>query len=208
MDREAKLVTNSAEREMYDNLGELFSIIVATEHLERAYIRDNITAQEYTPACLKFIAQFKTSVSLLQDTVPDVREFMREYQLTCPAAVKRLLEIGIPATVEHATESVSSNNSARYVAEAVQFFITLMDSLKLNYVAVDQIHPQLSDLILSLNRVQSMPKDYEGKGKIKTWLIALNKLKASDELSEEQVRQLLFDLESAYSEFQRSLASK
>ncbi|KAH9250446.1 hypothetical protein BASA81_011785 [Batrachochytrium salamandrivorans] len=184
MDHEVRLVSNSADRGMYDNLGDLFSIIVATEHLERAYIRDHITAQEYTPACFKLIAQFKTAVSLLQDTVPDVKEFMREYKLSCPAATKRLLEIGIPATVEHAADNAPATSSARYVAEAVH------------------------DLIQSLNKVQSLPKDYEGKGKIKKWLIDLNKLKASDELSEEQVRQLLFDLESAYAEFQRSLASK
>ncbi|KAJ1332611.1 hypothetical protein BSLG_008240 [Batrachochytrium salamandrivorans] len=165
MDHEVRLVSNSADRGMYDNLGDLFSIIVATEHLERAYIRDHITAQEYTPACFKLIAQFKTAVSLLQDTVPDVKEFMREYKLSCPAATKRLLEIGIPATVEHAADNAPATSSARYVAEAVQYFITLMDSLKLNYVAVDQIHPQLSDLIQSLNKVQSLPKDYEGKGK-------------------------------------------
>eukprot|EP00842_Homolaphlyctis_polyrhiza_P002164 jgi/Hompol1/2949/HPOL_003074-RA len=202
-EQEVRLVTNNAEREKFDNLADLFSIIVATEHLERAYIRDSISPQElrrllwtmYTPACLKLIAQFKTAVSLLHDSVPDVRQFMLDYKLSCPAATKRLIEIGVPATVEHATEAVASGASAKHVAETVQFFITLMDSLKLNYVAVDQIHPQLSDLIQSLNRVQTLPKDYEGKIKIRNWLIALNKLKASDELSQDQVRQLLFDLE-------------
>ena len=34
------------ERQKYDNLADLYSIIVATEHLERAYIRDAISPQE------------------------------------------------------------------------------------------------------------------------------------------------------------------
>jgi ESCRT-I complex subunit VPS28 len=67
-----------------------------------------------------------------------------------------------------------------------------MDSLKLNVVAVDEIHPQLSDLIQALNKSVA---DTNGKKKIRDWLITLNQMKASDELNPEQVRQLLFDLE-------------
>lgn len=44
-----------------------------------------------------------------------------------------------------------------------------MDSLKLNMVAVDQIHPLLSDLMQSLNRVPSLPADFQGKAKIRDW---------------------------------------
>ncbi|KAJ3186255.1 Vacuolar protein-sorting-associated protein 28 [Gaertneriomyces sp. JEL0708] len=179
MEPEVRLYTNNREREKYDNLADLYSIIVATEHLERAYIRDAVSAQEYTPACLKLIAQYKTALGLASDSVPDIHAFMRDYKLTCPAATRRLIEIGVPATIEHSITDPSSTSSsiAKYVAETVQFFITLMDSLKLNYVAVDQIHPQLSDLIQSLNRVSSLPSDYEGKKKIRDWLITLNKMK-------------------------------
>ncbi|KAI8921135.1 hypothetical protein PhCBS80983_g03725 [Powellomyces hirtus] len=207
LDQELRLYSSNKEREKYDNMADLYGIIVATEHLERAYIRDAIPAQEYTPACLKLIAQYKTALNLVGDSVPDVNAFMREYKLTCPAATRRLLEIGVPATVEHATtDSTSSGGVAKHVAETVQVFITLMDSLKLNYVAVDQIHPQLSDLIQSLNSIPSLPTDYVGKGKIRDWLITLNKMKASDEINQDQVRQLLFDLESALTEFHRSLS--
>jgi ESCRT-I complex subunit VPS28 len=82
-----------------------------------------------------------------------------------------------------------------------------MDSLKLNLVAVDQIHPLLSDLMQSLNKVPLMP-DYEGKGKVREWLISLNQMKATDELNGDQVRQLLFDLESSYTGFHRCLSTK
>jgi ESCRT-I complex subunit VPS28 len=123
--------------------------------------------------------------------------------MSCPAAVNRL-KIGVPATIEHASEA--STTSAKYVAETVQLFITLMDSLKLNLKAVDQIHPLLSDLIQSLNRVVS--GDFEGKIKIRNWLVTLNKMKASEEIDDEQARQLMFDLETAHNEFYRSLSDK
>ncbi|TPX60499.1 hypothetical protein SpCBS45565_g07473 [Spizellomyces sp. 'palustris'] len=204
LDQELRLYTTNKDREKYDNMADLYGILVVTEYLERAYIRDAISAQEYTPACLKLIAQYKTALNLVSDVVPDINAFIKGYKLSCPAATRRLLEVGVPATVEHA--SVEGSSGAKHVAETVQVFITLMDSLKLNYVAVDQIHPQLSDLIQSLNKVSTLPGDYVGKIKIRDWLITLNKMKASDEITQDQVRQLLFDLESALTEFHRSLS--
>ncbi len=89
--------------------------------------------------------------------------------MNCPAAMNRL-RIGVPATVEHSTVSdLDYQKNAKYVAECVQYFITLMDSLKLNMYAVDQIHPVLGDLIQSLNKVSTLPPDFEGKTKIKNW---------------------------------------
>lgn len=46
---------------------------------------------------------------------------------------------------------------------------------------------------------------FEGKAKLKNWLGVLANMKASDSLSNEEARQLAFDLESAYTEFERIL---
>ena len=63
---------------------------------------------------------------------------------------------------------------ARSVAEAVQYFITAMDSLKLDMKAVDQVQPLLVDLLANLNAIPSMD-DFAGKEKIVTWLEILKK---------------------------------
>ena len=207
-----KLWTKSSEREQWENMAELYSIVTSVEHLEKAYIRDVITADQYTPECTKLIAQFKTALNLVRGRYQqDFELFMQDYQMHCPAAQNRL-KIGVPATIEHVIMSQSakdsSQQSAKYVAETVQFFITLMDSLKLNLIAVDQIHPVLADLMQSLNKLTSLPPDYQGRGKIKEWLVTLNKMKASDELSPEQARQLMFDLEQAHTSFYRSLSDR
>jgi ESCRT-I complex subunit VPS28 len=44
-----------------------------------------------------------------------------------------------------------------------------MDSLRLKMLAVDQIHPLLSDLIQSINNVTILPPDFAPKEKIKEW---------------------------------------
>lgn len=46
-DEEAKLYTTNAEREKFESLATLFGIIVALDYLEKAYIRDSVTAAEY-----------------------------------------------------------------------------------------------------------------------------------------------------------------
>lgn len=124
--------------------------------------------------------------------------------MDCPAAVNRLIVSGIPATVEHKGSS-SDSGTAVAVAECVQHFITAMDSLKLNMVAVDQVHPLLSDLLAALSRLPQLPPDFEGKVKARDWITRLNKMGAADELNEQQSRQLLFDLESSYNAFIQSL---
>lgn len=207
LQQEIKLFANAREREKYENMADLFAILVTTEYVEKAYIRDVITADEYAPACTKLIAQFKTSQSLNHDAVPSIPVFMEQYRMSCPAAANRLLQIGVPATIEHSVKRSSEPvNNAKHVAETVQICITLMDALKLNMAAVDQIHPLLSDLLEAIGRVSSIPQDFVGKEKVKSWLVTLNKMKASDELDQDQVRQLLFDLESAHNAFYRLIS--
>lgn len=72
---------------------------------------------------------------------------------------------------------------------------------------MDELHPELRDLVDTMNRLSIIPESFEGKIKVKSWLDTLNSMQASDELSEDQVRQLLFDLESAYSAFNNLLHS-
>lgn len=53
--KEVKLYNNTKEREMYENMADLYSIIKTVEHLEKAYIRDSISATEYVHKSINFI---------------------------------------------------------------------------------------------------------------------------------------------------------
>lgn len=203
---EVKLWNDKRERDMYENFAELYAIIRATEKLEKAYIRDIIPPSEYEIECQKLITHFKTLTSTLRDIIPSIERFADTYKMDCPAAINRLVVSGVPATVEHrAAAATSSTTSAAIVAECVQNFITAMDSLKLNMVAVDQVHPLLSDLSASLNKLTILPPDFEGKTKMREWISRLSKMGAADELTEQQARQLHFDLESSYNSFMAAL---
>ena len=55
--------------------------------------------------------------------------------------------------------------------------------------------------------MKQLQPDFEGKKKTKDWLSKLHAMSASQELSEDEVRQLLFDLENAYNSFIAALPS-
>lgn len=56
-----------------------------------------------------------------------------------------------------------------------------------------------------MNRLTLLPQDFDGKLKIKEWLDKMSSMRASDELNDEQVRQLIFDMESSYNAFNKIL---
>ncbi|KAG0180260.1 hypothetical protein DFQ29_000994 [Apophysomyces sp. BC1021] len=188
-------------------MADLFAIIVLMEHLEKAFIRDSITPEAYTPQCSNLIAKYKTTMNFLSDSITNLETFMNDYKLTCPAAVNRF-RIGVPATYEHAVGASTNDvgNSAKHVADIVTLFVTLMDTLQLRRFAVDDLYPILADLIKALNKMPSLSADFGGKVKVREWLITLHGMEASDEITEKQSRQMMFDMEQSHSEFYRLLS--
>lgn len=227
LNTEVRLHETPQERELYESLAEIYSIIVTLDFVEKAYLKDSISHEEYTPTCIRLLAQYNTILKNEQvaSEFASLDEFRQKYGLTHSHAIQRL-RIGVPATVEHAVGASAAktaaspltpvpsgtgsgsgagtgNGSAKAVAEATGNFITAMDGLKLNFKAKDELHPLLSELMTSLNRVTTL--DFEGRGKLVQWLITLNGMKINEELSDEQVRQLLFDLDNAYKAFYKTL---
>lgn len=91
-------------------------------------------------------------------------------QMDHPAALHRL-QIGVPATVEHATEAADGGaEQGKWVAETTQSFITFMDALKLNLRAKDQLHPFLTELMSGYSRFKGSG-EWEGRGKILGWYV-------------------------------------
>ena len=178
-------------------------------------MRDAIPADAYTAAADRLIGQFRTLWETLREDVPDVAAFMARHGVQCPLAIKRLIYSGLPATVEHGGPPGGSGrhgagapggNAAVAVAAAVQAFITAMDSLRLNMVAADQVHPLLTELAGALARVPGLAPDWGGRARVKAWVATVHGMPAARELPADDVRQLLFDLESSYNDFMATLS--
>ncbi len=80
-----------------------------------------------------------------------------------------------------------------------------MDKVRLEMRAMDQLQPDLRDLMDTMNRLTLVPGDFEGKQKMQSWIDTFSTMSASDELTEEQARQLTHDLEVSYNAFNRLL---
>jgi len=199
--QEVKLYTNAREREKYDNMAELFAVINTLQSLEKAYIKDIVPHKEYTEACSKLLVQYKAAFKQVQSSdYPTVEAFTKKYRMNCPAALERIRD-DKPITIKDNDDS----KSRKHIADVVSLFITIMDKLHLSIRAMDEIHPDLRDLSLTMERLTIVTSDFEGKQLVDQWLSTLAEMKASDELSEEQVRQLLFDLDQSYKAFNNLL---
>ncbi len=73
-----------------------------------------------------------------------------------------------------------------------------MDKLNLDTKTTDELFPELNDLNDSINSLSMLPDDYEGKAKISKWLATLRDMEAHEEITDEQCRQMIFDLQRSY----------
>ena len=204
---EVREYSSSRERKQVEELGTLFTIIRVTEALEAAYSRDAVTEEKYSEECRKLISQFKSTESALVSSgaIQSASEFITTHQVQCPRAVERLIKYGVPSTVIHST--TDDKGTAYVSAQATQAFITLMDAIRLEQRAVDDIKPLIIAVCSALGKVPSLPAQFEGSIKMTLWLEKLNQMRAVDEISEDDSRQLLMELDSSYAAFVEHLAT-
>ncbi|KAL5403874.1 hypothetical protein PMIN03_009554 [Paraphaeosphaeria minitans] len=208
LDEEVKLSTTSAERDLYDSLAEIYSIIITLDALEKGYLKDSISEADYTETCSRLLKQYRSN--LANETVArafgDLDSFKREWDMDCPRATERL-RVGIPATVEqgpsHKPGQQGDSADATLVINATENFITLLDAIRIGLVEKDTLHPLLVEIIQAVNKVTDI--DFDSKGKIVQWLIALNQMRAAEKLDDDQSREFQFDMESAYHGFKATL---
>lgn len=196
-------VTDDSNRQEIEQMADYYAIVRTMEKLEMSYIRGSIPPNVYEKECQVLIPRFTTLKECMgpdmQNPATAIPTFMTKYNIKAPRAANRFSS-GVPATVS-AGGGEDAGKMALFVAEAVQGFITLMDSLRLGMTAVDQVHPLTADVVNALNKIAQLPPDFEPKAKAKSWLQILGTMRAADVLDEEQTRQFLLDLESSHQQF-------
>uniref|UniRef100_A0A672U331 Vacuolar protein sorting-associated protein 28 homolog n=1 Tax=Strigops habroptila TaxID=2489341 RepID=A0A672U331_STRHB len=131
---EVKLYKNAREREKYDNMAELFAVVKTLQALEKAYIKDCVSPNEYTAACSRLLVQFKAALKQVQGAeISSIDDFCRKFRLDCPLAMERIKE-DRPITIKD-----DKGNLNRCIADIVSLFITVMDKLRLEIRAMDEV---------------------------------------------------------------------
>ncbi|KAM6340288.1 vacuolar protein sorting-associated protein 28 homolog [Alca torda] len=133
--------------------------------------------------------------------------------LDCPLAMDRIKEDRLITSkddkgnlnrcIAHIV-SLRCRGSAAVVLGAASLFITVMDKLRLEMRAMDEVgctHPELRELMETMNCKSHPPPDLEGRQKVNQWLQTLSRMSVSDDLDNSWVRQMLFNLESTCNAF-------
>lgn len=61
---------------------------------------------------------------------------------------------------------------------------------------------------MSLHNYPNLPVNFQGTGIIKKWIDILSQKSATDDLQENEIRQLKFDIDNVYNEFKVVLGMK
>lgn len=89
--QEVRLSTSTAERDLYDSLAEIYSIIITLDGLEKAYIKDSVTESVYTEMCSRLLKQYNSN--LTDETVArefvDLETFKRTWEVRRPSLSRR-----------------------------------------------------------------------------------------------------------------------
>ncbi len=86
LDEPLKLYESTQQREIYESLAELYSIIVTLDFLEKCYIRDIIKDHdEYTSTCLRLLAQWNTLLKNenVASEFESLEKFKEKYNVSC-----------------------------------------------------------------------------------------------------------------------------
>nr|XP_031295798.1 vacuolar protein sorting-associated protein 28 homolog isoform X3 [Camelus dromedarius] len=143
---EVKLYKNAREREKYDNMAELFAVVKTMQALEKAYIKDCVTPNEYTAACSRLLVQYKAAFRQVQGSeISSIDEFCRKFRLDCPLAMERIRE-DRPITIKD-----DKGNLNRCIADVVS------------------IQPDLRELMETMHRMSHLPPDFEGRQTVNQW---------------------------------------
>lgn len=183
------------DRQHIDYLADLFALIIAIEQIEKASRRDLITQEQYATTVRRLLTKYKSTVAHLENGnnpyFTTINEFFDAHCSRCPAAL---------ATIKEGPATSSSENSARFLArqamECGQYFITLLDALRLQQTAVDTLNPLLHDLLQGLGKLSLTEKDFYTR--LVTWRQRLDAMNAADVLNDADAREFAYDLERGY----------
>lgn len=196
-----KLFHDKREKEMYEDMSAVFSLLTATERLENIWARRGAISQDdYERQCEKLIQQYAVLRNSTEKAIPNIDLFIAEYDCKASKARPRL-KAGVPATVLLSSGG-KPKDQGKFVMRCTTLFHYVGNCIEMNQRGVSFLLPDLISLMKTLNRITTLGQDFEFNEKIRWWVQKLNSMSATDELTEEDSSQLKLDLDKGFSEFE------
>lgn len=200
------------ERKLHEERAQIFSLIIQADRLERVWGNDGISNDEYEEACKDLIRKYNTLIGPYGRSVPDVRQFGIDYR--CNAAqgaefgYRRLVLAGIPATREHGMLREERNKQVQRVHECTEAFISLMDTIGMGHVRVEDLVPDVRSLYKALCNVEGLDHGFKFKEQLGSWNERLDSMGALSTLSAEDLAKFKLQVESGYEDYRDWLVPK
>lgn len=204
-----KLFKGAKEKERYEDMASIFSILTATERLENMWARRGaIHQQDYEKQCDILIQQYNVLKGPIERTVPSLERFIVDYDMKINFAANRL-KAGVPQTVTTGTHS-GGKAIGRVAMNCTSSFITITDCIESNLVEVGTLLPYLTTLTFNLDAMKrnAVRNGQDSNIDIREpyeWREKLNEMPAHERLSVEQAKQLKVDIDNAYQAFEHTL---
>merc|ERR1712110_184808 len=194
--QEVILEESQADREKYDNQGEVYAIVMSIEALEKAYVKDCLTQDQYVQQCNRLLAQYKQAWNLLDHSeIDNIESFVKIYTLKVPLALERI-RVDRPLNIKD-----DKGNTKRLIAEITTSYITTSNFLEMGLTATDDLLSNLQTLHHNLERISNLPSESDAITKIALWMQKLRNKSASEEIEEDEVRQMKLDISTAQNAF-------
>jgi len=85
--------------------------------------------------------------------------------------------------------------------EITGILLSTRDMLEMNMTAIDYLVPTLRTCYTALKKYPSFPSDFDGVVKMEKWYNKISELKVTDQLNENDIKQLKFDISDVYDKF-------
>ena len=89
--------------------------------------------------------------------------------------------------------------------EITKLMISAIDVIALEIKSVDQLFPCIRDIQFSLSSFPNLPPSFPGTATLKRWGDFFQTKQATDELTEQELRQLKFDIENTMNAFNENV---
>ena len=140
--QEVALEETQGDREKYDNQGEVYAIVMTMEALEKAFLKDCLTQDQYVQQCNRLLAQYKQAWKFIDNSeFENIEAFIKNYTLQAPLALERI-RADRPLNIKD-----DKGNTKKLIAEITGSYITTSNFLEMGLTATDDL---LSNLLQSL----------------------------------------------------------
>jgi hypothetical protein len=187
----------------------IFSQIIVADRLERVWMDDIISNEEYEEACVKLIQQFKNARKAYERSVPDLAQFGADYRCNAVHGVQfgyNRLITGIPATREHdMVRTRDYQGRGQRIHACTEAFISLLDCFEMGNSTAEELAPLVRVLLNTLSRVEGLETGFKFKAICQAWVEKIGAMSAFATLSAEDLANFKMQVLAGYDEYSAAL---